>query len=111
MEQPLEFALLSRLRAVVREEPATEAELRTLLEQGDAWARTLRGQLDGAERRLERLAGRPDVGLQRIASELRRVEEVRPQLDELCLLLAELEERARQLRTEWLSRQAGLTKP
>jgi len=109
VDETLDFALLSRLRAVGRDEPATEAELRTLLEQGDAWERTLRGRVEGAERRLERLVARPDVSLQLIASELRRIEQLRPQLDELRVLLAELEARARRLRTEWLTRQAGLT--
>lgn len=109
--ETLDFALLSRLRAVVGEEPATEAELRALLEQGDAWERTLRGQLGAAERRLERLVARPNASLQLIASELRRVDGLRPQLEELRGLLVDLEERARTLRTEWLSRQAGLSKP
>jgi chromosome segregation ATPase len=111
VDETLDFALIARLRAVAREEPATEAELRSLLEQGDAWERTLRGRLDGAERRLERLVSRPDTALQAIASELRRIDELRPQLDELRALLADLEEQARRLRTAWLARQAGLAKP
>jgi hypothetical protein len=47
--------------------------------------------------------------LHEIAAELRRVEALRPQLEELESLLAALERRARELRTEWLARQAGLS--
>ncbi len=108
MAQSLEFALISRLRDVVRDCPATEADLRSLREEGEAWRRTLQAQIDGSERRLEQLTARRETPLYEIASELRRVETLRPQLDELQSLLTSLEERARQLRTAWLARQAGL---
>jgi hypothetical protein len=52
----LEFALLARLREVVEGAPASEVELRKLSEQGDAWARTLEGQIRASERRLRELA-------------------------------------------------------
>jgi phytoene dehydrogenase-like protein len=108
--EPLDFALISRLRDVLRDEPATEAELRALSEQGDAWARTLQAQIDASERRLDELARRPGASLLDVAGELRRVERLRPQLAELRTLLGDLEERARRLRAEWLARQAGVAR-
>jgi chromosome segregation ATPase len=109
MAQSLEFALILRLREVLSDRPATEADLRSLLEQGEAWQRTLHAQIDGSERRLEELTARPETPLHDIAAELRRVEALRPQLDELEMLLAALERRARELRTGWLASQAGLS--
>ena len=106
MPQPLDFALIKRLREVLDDRPATETELRTLTEQADAWARTISGQLESSERRLRRLNQNPASSLAQIASELRRVEQLRPQLSEVRNLLTELEQRARQVRTEWLLSQA-----
>jgi hypothetical protein len=106
MPEPLDFALLKRLREVLANRPATEAEFRTLTEQAEAWARTVSGQLESSERRLQRLNQNPASSLAQIASELRRVERLRPQLNEVRSLLAELEQRARQVRTEWLLAQA-----
>lgn len=111
MAGTLDFALLTRLRDVIGDTPATEADLRGLLEEGDAWVRTLQAQIDAAERRLDELTANEDGRLVEIASELRRVEELRPQLHEMRELLAALDARARQLRTEWLSRQSGLGRP
>ena len=102
----LDFALIQRLREVLDDRPATESELRTLKEQAEAWARTISGQLEASERRLRRLNSNPASSLAQIASELRRVEKLRPQLDEVRGLLADLENRARELRTEWLLSQA-----
>ncbi|MEN3336354.1 MAG: hypothetical protein V7647_30 [Acidobacteriota bacterium] len=110
MPEPLDFALIRRLRDVADSRPATESELRTLAEQADAWARTLSGQIDGSERRLRRLTANPSSSLAQIAAELRRVEKLRPQLEEVRLLLADLDERARELRTQWLLAQATSTK-
>ena len=42
----------------------------------------------------------------RVAAELRRVEQLRPQLQEVRALLADLEERSREVRTAWLLSQA-----
>ena len=106
MPEPLDFALIKRLREVLDDRPATETELRTLTEQADAWARTISGQLESSERRLRRLNQNPASSLAQIASELRRVEQLRPQLSEVRNLLTELEQRARQVRTEWLLSQA-----
>jgi chromosome segregation ATPase len=106
MAQQLDFALIKRLREVLESRPATESELRTLGEQADAWERALNGQIQASERRLQRLNANPASSLAQIASELRRVEQLRPQLHEVRSLLADLEDRARQLRTEWLLSQA-----
>ena len=102
----LDFALIRRLREVRDSRPATEAELRALTEQADAWARTVSGQIEASERRLRRLSENPASSLANIADELRRIERLRPQLNEVRTLLAELESRARQMRTEWLLSQA-----
>ena len=48
MIETLDFALLTRLREVLGDRPATETELRTLGEQGDAWARTLQAQTESS---------------------------------------------------------------
>jgi hypothetical protein len=106
MAQPLDFALIKRLREVLDDRPATESELRTLNEQADAWARTVSGQIESSERRIRRLNQNPASSLAQIASELRRVETLRPQLDEVRRLQRDLEARARQVRTAWLLSQA-----
>ena len=110
MPEPLDFALLRRLREVLDDRPATESELRTLKEQAEAWARTIGSQIESSERRIRRLNQNPSSSLAQIASELRRVEQLRPQLNEVRELLAELEQRARQVRTEWLLSQATSAK-
>ena len=106
MEHSLDFALIKRLRETLAARPTTEAELRTLSEQADAWARTVSAQIDASERRLLRLNQNPSSSLAQIAGELRRVEQLRPQLNEVRTLRADLEQRARQVRTEWLLSQA-----
>jgi chromosome segregation ATPase len=106
MPEPLDFALIKRLREVLEDRPATESELRTLKEQAEAWARTISGQLESSERRIRRLNQNPASSLAQIAGELRRVEQLRPQLHEVRSLLADLEQRARQVRTQWLLSQA-----
>src|SRR6478735_3989307 len=111
MAQPLDFALIKRLREVLDDRPATESELRTLSEQADAWARTVSGQIESSERRIRRLNQNPASSLAQIASELRRVEQLRPQLQEVRSLRADLEARARQVRTEWLLSQATSRRP
>jgi DNA-binding ferritin-like protein len=105
-QPPLDFALLRRLREVLDDRPATESELRMLHEQAEAWARTVSGQLESSERRIRRLNQNPASSLAQIAAELRRVEQLRPQLIEVRQLLAGLEARARQVRTEWLLSQS-----
>jgi hypothetical protein len=109
MPEPLDFALIRRLREVM-DTRATESELRTLKEQAEAWALTVGGQLQSSERRLRRLNANPASSLAQIAGELRRVEKLRPQLNEVRSLLADLENRSRELRTEWLLSQATSAK-
>ena len=103
MTGTLDFALLIRLREVLGDQPATETELRTLGEQGDAWARTLQAQTHSSERRLEALVADPHASLSEIAAELRRLARLRPALTEVTELLGELETRTRTLRTGWLA--------
>jgi hypothetical protein len=106
LPEPLDFALIRRLRDVLDRRPATEADLRSLKEQAEGWERALAGQVESSERRLQRLNANPASSLAQLASELRRVERLRPQLIEVRSLLADLEQRSRQLRTEWLLSQA-----
>jgi phage shock protein A len=110
MPDQLDFALIKRLREVLDRRPATETELRTLKELAVGWQRAVCGQLESSERRLLRLTANPASSLAQIASELRRVVKLRPQLDEVRGLLADLENRARELRTEWLLSQATSAK-
>jgi chromosome segregation ATPase len=102
----LNSTLMARLREVLASESATETDLRELTEQGDGWARTLRGQIRASERKLRALNADPASPIAEIAEELRRVETLRPQLAELRSLLADLEARGRELRTAWLLGQA-----
>jgi hypothetical protein len=103
--------LTARLREVLDAEPTTESELRALGEQADAWARALEAHIRGSERRLDELAGDDDASLGEVAAELRRVESLRPALEETRALLADLDGRARELRTAWLLHQAGSSRP
>jgi chromosome segregation ATPase len=108
MSELLDFALIRRLHEVrERTTPATESELRVLTEQAEAWARTVDAQIHSSERRIARLNSNPASSLAQIAAELRRVETLRPQLREVRSLLADLESRARELRTRWLLTQAA----
>jgi hypothetical protein len=103
LTRTLDFALLTRLREVLGDRPATETELRTLGEQGDAWARTLQAQTHSSERRVDALVADPGASLTEIAEELRRLARLRPALTEVTELLGELETRTRALRTAWLA--------
>jgi hypothetical protein len=108
MPETVDFALIRRLREVRdRTSPATEGELRELAEQAEAWARTVEGQLGTSERRLARLTSNEASSLAQIATELRRVDTLRPHLKEVRSLLADLEDRSRELRTKWLLSQAS----
>jgi predicted RNase H-like nuclease (RuvC/YqgF family) len=98
--------LTTRLREVLAERPATESELRALAEEADAWLRTLQAQIRSSERRVEELVSDPAAALAPIAAELRRIESLRPELVEVSSLHEELEQRARELRSGWLLRQA-----
>jgi hypothetical protein len=111
LRETLDFALLTRLRAVLGDQPATETELRALGEQADAWARTLQAQTESSERRLETLAADSHAPLTEIADELRRLAKLRPALTEVTGLLADLETRTRALRTTWLAHQSERRRP
>ena len=107
----MELTLTVRLREVLADRPATESELRTLAEEADAWRRALQAQIRASERRVEELSSDPAASLAPIASELQRIESLRPELIEVTSLHEELEQRARAMRTEWLLRQADSAPP
>jgi len=111
LPDPLYSALSERLRSVLADRPATESRLRTLAEQADAGIRAVEAQIGGSEERLRELASDPSSPLTEIASELQRVELLRPELVELNALREELDNRARELRTQWLLRQAQAARP
>jgi hypothetical protein len=98
----LDVALVERLRAVVGGAPTTESEFRALSELADGLARALHGQITGSERRLQRLNRSAAPPLAGIGRELQRLETLRPQLTEVRALLADLEQRGRELRASWL---------
>ena len=104
--ETLDARLLAQVRDLLDVSPATEAELRTLIETTDGWERALRAQLDGSERRLDRLVTDPACSLAELARELRRVERLRPAVDDVTRRRLRLEDEARQLRTQWLLHQA-----
>src|SRR5919201_3845189 len=93
--ETLDAALKDRLRAVLDHRPVTEAELRRLFEEGRACALILGGQLEKGEEELARLAADPAAPFTELAATLRRVNELRPDLEELRRLLGELDDQAR----------------
>jgi chromosome segregation ATPase len=103
LPETLDSALKERVRAVLAREPVTEAELRRLTEEGRACELILSAQLERSEQTLGRLAADPASSLGEIATSLQNVNELRPDLDELQALLAELQERARAFRASWLA--------
>ena len=103
----LDSGLSVRLGEVLAEQPATEAELRMLSERLIAWGRLLQGQLRASERRLEQLTADPASELGEIGAELHRVGALGPQLGEVRSLLVELDNRARVLRSDQLTRKAA----
>jgi len=107
MAETLDSALKERLRAVLDHEPVTEADLRKLFDEGHAFSLILGGFLEQSERELAALGADPTSSLADIAAAFRRVNELRPDLDELQALLAEVEAHAREFRAEWLSVRPG----
>ena len=103
MAQALDFQLKGRLREVLAGQPVTEAELRKLADEGRVWTLILGGRLEQDQQRLSELASDPASSLTEYASVLRRVNELRPDLDELKALLADLQARAREFRASWLA--------
>jgi predicted RNase H-like nuclease (RuvC/YqgF family) len=109
--EKLDLALVKRLRQVVGGQVATEAELRALADQADAWARATGAQLHAAEGRLTELNADPASPLAEIAAEVRRVEALSRELQESRRLIDGLERRTRELRTAWLKHHADAGSP
>ena len=80
----------------------TESVLRKLAEEGAASALILEARLAGSERRLTELSGDPESSLSAIADEMRAINELRPDLEELHALLRDLDAHAHELRASWL---------
>src|ERR671934_896841 len=96
----LDVAVATRLRAIVAGDPATESELRAVADRAGGWARALEAQVAGSEARLTALNADPTSPLADIASEVRRLDALMPELQEARWLLAGLGRRTRALRTE-----------
>lgn len=108
MSNALDTDLFERLRQILAGGDTTEAELRDLTDEAGGWVRGLRGQVRASEQRLRALNRDPTAPISVIADELRRVETLRPQYREARDLTRQLDERARELRTSWLLRQADM---
>ncbi len=103
----LDAVLKGRLQAALASQrPATEAELRKLIEEARACSLMLGAELARGEARLARLDADPASPLTEIGATFREVGELRRDLDELHSLLAELEEQVRAARAAWLSASA-----
>jgi hypothetical protein len=98
----LDLALVERLRQVVGGQEASESEMRTLADHADGWARATDAQLRASEDRLAELDADPASPLAEIATELRRVEMLSREREEIRRLTGGLEQRTRELRTAWL---------
>lgn len=98
----LDAVLRERLQDVLHERrPLTEAELRNLLEEGRACRLILGAELERLEQRLGKLDADPSSSLGEIADAFRQVHEFRAHVDDLDRLLAELDDRAREVRGAW----------
>jgi chromosome segregation ATPase len=99
----LDTELRQRLRDVLADppRPVTEAELRRLLEEGQACTRILGAELERLERRLAQLDSDPDSSLGEIAGAFRRVHDFRVHVDALDELMSALARRAQEVRTTW----------
>ena len=107
MTDALDSTLTVRLRQVLASGDTTEADLRELMDETAALrAGPARPGPRGSERRLRALNADPSSPISDIADELRRVETLRPRLREARELSRQLDDRARELRTAWLLRQA-----
>jgi hypothetical protein len=99
----LDAVLRGRLREVLREPPPplTEAELRSLLEEGRACMLILGGELHRLERRLAKLDADPEASFGALTDAFRRVKEFRAHVEELGALLTALKARAHEVRSSW----------
>ena len=77
--------------------------MRTLADHAGGWARATDAQLRAAEDRLAELDADPASSLAGIAAELRRVETLSREREEIRRLSDGLERRTRELRTAWLT--------
>ncbi len=111
MAERLDYRLTRRLREIVARDSLTESELREAMTSADGWVRALRAQIRASEQRLRRLHADETSGVSEIADELRRLETLKPQLEEAESLAARLETMARELRTAWLLGQAQAARP
>jgi hypothetical protein len=102
LPERLDLALTRRLREVVAGAHTTESELRSLADQAGGWARATEGQLQASERRLAKLSADAASPLAEMAAEIRRSETLAGEVAEARALLDGLEDRTRELRTEWL---------
>jgi hypothetical protein len=102
----LDSRLSARLREVLTRGDTTEADLRELTDEAESWVRLLGAQVRSSERRLRGLNADASSPIAEIADELRRLEILRPRLREARELAGRLDDRARELRTGWLLRQA-----
>jgi hypothetical protein len=102
----LDSTLTVRLREVLASGDTTEADLRELMDETAALVQDLRAKIRAGERRLRALNADPSSPISDIADELRRMETLRPRLREARELSRLLDDRARELRTAWLLRQA-----
>jgi hypothetical protein len=101
--ETLDFALKGRLRAVLDRRSVTESVLRKLTEEGAACALILGARLERHERCLSELSSDPESSLAAIAGEVRSINELKPDLEELHQLLDALNAHARELRASWLA--------
>jgi hypothetical protein len=111
LAERIDSTLNARLRQILSRGSLTESELREAIASADGWSRALRAQVRASEQRLRRLTADSTSGVAEIADELRRLEALKPQLEETETLAAELETTARELRTAWLLGQAEAAKP
>jgi chromosome segregation ATPase len=102
----LDLDLLAQVQDVLAGSPTNEVDLRRVSERAAVWRRTLQGQLDSSEERLDALIEDASSPLAAIADELRRIERLGPALSELRRQLEALERRARELRRRRLVEQA-----
>jgi hypothetical protein len=111
LPERLDLELAERLRQVVAGEVASESEVRTLADHADGWARATGAQLRASEDRLAELNADPASPLAEIAAELRRVETLSREREEIRRLSDGLERRTRELRTAWLKHHAEAGSP
>ena len=111
LSQRLDLELAERLRQVVAGEVASESEVRTLADHAGGWARATDAQLRASEDRLAELNADPGSPLAEIAAELRRVETLSREREEIRRLSDGLERRTRELRTAWLKHHAEAGSP